>query len=271
MQRLILIFLLMGAVSVMHAQDMITLKNGDEIKAKVTEISSTEIRYKRFDNLDGPVVVIPKADVFAINYENGTRDVIGAISSTPATTPAVGVAMAANAQRTTVSGPHGNDFYTGIYFNPLGFALAGPMLGAEFTLQRHFIIDAHLRFLSLGALSGVLAEGTFDVYNLSGIGIGIGAKYFTGGSRGGFYIGPVLEYYTQDYNDGSGFWDGEGILYGANLGYKFQFNSGFYMRFGGYLGGFTDWGTYSPDYGFSRDSGGGGAFYSMEFGIGFAF
>ena len=68
-----------------HAHDVITLRNGNEIKAKVTEITPSEIKYKRFDNLDGPTVVILKADVFAINYANGTREVINALNSTSAT------------------------------------------------------------------------------------------------------------------------------------------------------------------------------------------
>jgi len=64
-----------------YAQDVITLKSGEEIKAKVEEISSSEIRYKRFENLDGPTIVIAKQDVFFIKYENGTREVINSIES----------------------------------------------------------------------------------------------------------------------------------------------------------------------------------------------
>jgi len=56
----------------LSAHDVIILRNGAEIKAKVTEIALLEIKYKRFENLDGPVVVVPKSDVFAIVYENGT-------------------------------------------------------------------------------------------------------------------------------------------------------------------------------------------------------
>ena len=61
--------------SVLQAQDVITLKNGEDIMAKVVEIGSTEIRYKRFDNLQGPTYAIEKVRVFRITYENGTRDV----------------------------------------------------------------------------------------------------------------------------------------------------------------------------------------------------
>ena len=47
--------------------DLIVLKNGDEIKAKVLEINDAEIKYKRCDNLNGPLIVINKWDVFMIN------------------------------------------------------------------------------------------------------------------------------------------------------------------------------------------------------------
>ena len=56
--------------------DVITLMNGDEITAKVEEIGLDVIKYKRCDNLTGPVIVIKKEDVFMIRYVNGTKDVI---------------------------------------------------------------------------------------------------------------------------------------------------------------------------------------------------
>jgi len=84
MKKLTTLFLFMvGMAVVVNAQDIITLKNGNEIKAKVTEISASEIKYKRFDYLDGPTILIAKREVFAINYENGTREVFNAIT-TPA-------------------------------------------------------------------------------------------------------------------------------------------------------------------------------------------
>ena len=65
-----------------NAQDLITLRNGDQITAKVTEITLTEIKYKRFDNLEGPTITIPRSSVFLINYENGTREVINPLPTT---------------------------------------------------------------------------------------------------------------------------------------------------------------------------------------------
>ncbi len=58
-----------------NAQDKILLRSGDELNAKVTEITETEVKFKKFDNLNGPTHVIYKSDVFSIKYENGTKDV----------------------------------------------------------------------------------------------------------------------------------------------------------------------------------------------------
>ena len=63
-----------------NTYDVILLKDGQEFKAKVTEIMPTEIKYKAFENLDGPTRTLAKSDVFLINYANGTREVFGTAS-----------------------------------------------------------------------------------------------------------------------------------------------------------------------------------------------
>jgi hypothetical protein len=57
--NLVAIFLLIGGAFYVNAQDMIVLKDGNLIEAKVMEISPMEIRYKRFGHLDGPTIVVP--------------------------------------------------------------------------------------------------------------------------------------------------------------------------------------------------------------------
>jgi hypothetical protein len=59
------------------AQDVITKNNGETIEAIVNEISGTEIKYKRFDNPNGPFYYMPKNDVFIIKYQNGIIEKIG--------------------------------------------------------------------------------------------------------------------------------------------------------------------------------------------------
>jgi len=68
-----------GGVFSANALDMIILRDGNVIDAKVVEISPTEIRYRRADNLNGPVIVIPRTDVLSIKFENGTVDIINTV------------------------------------------------------------------------------------------------------------------------------------------------------------------------------------------------
>lgn len=58
-----------------YSQDLITNKTGDIIKAKVIEITTSEIKYKKTENLAGPTYSILKSDVFSINYKNGSKDI----------------------------------------------------------------------------------------------------------------------------------------------------------------------------------------------------
>jgi len=64
-----------------QAQDIITKKNGDDIKAKVIEVNQNEIKYKSFSNPDGPLFVIYKSDVLLIRYENGSKDIFSESNS----------------------------------------------------------------------------------------------------------------------------------------------------------------------------------------------
>ena len=67
-----------------HAQDLIVLRDGNMIEAKVTEISASEIRYKRANHLDGPTIVVSATLVLSIRYSNGKVDIISALPPAPA-------------------------------------------------------------------------------------------------------------------------------------------------------------------------------------------
>ncbi len=56
--------------------DVITFKSGDQVTARVTEITDDKIKYKRCDNLDGPVFVVNKGTVQSIRYSNGVEEAI---------------------------------------------------------------------------------------------------------------------------------------------------------------------------------------------------
>jgi len=64
------LFLLLFAGMAM-AQDVIVKNDQTTILSKVIEISSTEIKYKKWSNQDGPTYSISRLEVVKINYENG--------------------------------------------------------------------------------------------------------------------------------------------------------------------------------------------------------
>ena len=58
------------------AQDIVTLRNGEDLKAKILEVLPNEIKYKRYDNLDGPTFTLQKSEILMITYQNGTREMM---------------------------------------------------------------------------------------------------------------------------------------------------------------------------------------------------
>lgn len=70
MKYLIILFTLISFQ--MHAQDVIMKKDGNKIDAKVIEITSSTIKYRNWDQPDGPVRNIEISQVKEIIYDNGT-------------------------------------------------------------------------------------------------------------------------------------------------------------------------------------------------------
>lgn len=71
MYKLGWIILLVSFTSIVKAQDIISLKSGETLKVKVEESTASRIRYKKFNNLEGPIYVIDKTAISKITYENG--------------------------------------------------------------------------------------------------------------------------------------------------------------------------------------------------------
>ncbi len=72
-----------------YSQDIIVSKDGKTIKARVVEITQSEIKYRRFDNLNGPLISISKDGILIINYENGTKETFGRTEESPTMSKAV--------------------------------------------------------------------------------------------------------------------------------------------------------------------------------------
>ncbi|MEP7265580.1 MAG: hypothetical protein ABI772_13825 [Bacteroidota bacterium] len=57
-------------------QDVITLKDGREVKAKIVEVSEKDkvIKYKKFENQDGPLYTVELSDISKVKYSNGSEE-----------------------------------------------------------------------------------------------------------------------------------------------------------------------------------------------------
>lgn len=74
MKNIITIILFLIYCLNLRAQDIIVLKNTEEIKTKVIEIDTDKVKYKLWENLEGPIYNILKSDIFMIKYENGKKE-----------------------------------------------------------------------------------------------------------------------------------------------------------------------------------------------------
>lgn len=70
------LFLLTALLSTVRAQEKIILNDGREVAAKVLEVGSSEIRYKRSDLPEGPDYRLYRRDVLFIKYPNGVVDTL---------------------------------------------------------------------------------------------------------------------------------------------------------------------------------------------------
>ena len=69
--RLFATLFLLSIAGKASAQDVIVKKDQSTVMSKVLEITSMEIKYKKWNNQDGPTYSISKSEVLSINYENG--------------------------------------------------------------------------------------------------------------------------------------------------------------------------------------------------------
>ncbi len=75
MKNLLLIILFASSSNFIKAQDTLTMRSGENIIVKIIEVGSSEVKYKKIDNLNGPSFSILKSEVSMIQYENGSKDV----------------------------------------------------------------------------------------------------------------------------------------------------------------------------------------------------
>lgn len=81
MKKMILFMMLLASTLTASAQDVIVKKDGSTILSKVIEIGTAEIKYKKWNNQNGPNYTISKSEVQAINYENGEKEAFSEVET----------------------------------------------------------------------------------------------------------------------------------------------------------------------------------------------
>ena len=71
----LLLFILLFSIMCINAQDIIYKLNGEKVKAKILEIGTSEVEYKKMSNLEGPVYIINTGDIKEIVFENGEKEI----------------------------------------------------------------------------------------------------------------------------------------------------------------------------------------------------
>ena len=94
LSKVIAIAICLASSVTMSAQDIIVMKNGNEIQAVVQEVGVEVVKYKKYDSPNSPIYIKIKSEIFMIKYENGSKDVFSE-EATPAT--------AVKQKRTTVN------------------------------------------------------------------------------------------------------------------------------------------------------------------------
>ncbi len=74
MKYIFLFILFICSSNSIQAQDTLLIRSSENIIVKVIEVGTTEVKYKKQDNLNGPMFSILKSDLLMIKYENGTTD-----------------------------------------------------------------------------------------------------------------------------------------------------------------------------------------------------
>ena len=81
MKNVLIFVVLLASTLSASAQDVIVKKDGSTILSKVIEIGTTEVKYKKWNNQNGPNYTISKSEVQAINYENGEKETFSEVET----------------------------------------------------------------------------------------------------------------------------------------------------------------------------------------------
>jgi hypothetical protein len=218
------------------AQDFIVLRNGTDIKSKVTELTPTEVKYKAFDNLNGPTITIEKATVFMLRYENGKTEVINVLTTDKPTEKPTEKITEKTAEKTVQKPTE----------KPTSVAPTPPSVKTPKNTQNAYAKDSTAGFTGAISVGSAFAIGSYAATNLDDNERAGGAKTgFSVGSQLGYRINKdmriflegqlVVNPYEIKIQDARniytmrGDWSHFALMVGSDCEWKLSNNMGFYL------------------------------------------
>ncbi|MDR0682469.1 MAG: porin family protein [Dysgonamonadaceae bacterium] len=203
---MLVLALFTGTVSLVKAQDIIILTNGNEIKAKVLEIGTTEVKYKKYGNESGPNYYMGKSKIARIRYETGDEDVFSE-SDIQTETPVAPVRQTTTQRQETSQPVVTQRQETPVSRQPVVVAdypgikhkkgYLGFLIGGGTVLEDYSNIDKGVHY-SINA--GYLFNNNVGVHiSLFGSAYSLSNKSNTSYGLRGTFVGPLFSFPTQDY------------------------------------------------------------------------
>lgn len=134
------------------AQDIIVFRDTNEVAAKVTAIAQDNVSYKRWDNLDGPVYTVNKADVFYIKYQNGLKDIFENTTTTNQSNNIIKVkTIGSSSQKYSFNGVKLQSYIYagGVFFKQAGGPTFDANIGARLYDYAYIGIEAGFHYIFL--------------------------------------------------------------------------------------------------------------------------
>jgi hypothetical protein len=200
MKKQIISFLSLLPVLV-SAQDVLYKTDNTKQEVKITEITSTTIKYKAYDNPDGPFYTLSKTNVALIIYQNGQHETF--ISETNNNAPVI-----SNKEKRFLQVTENKNV---VFLNAIEFLNSG--IGVSYLHE--FCdgkFDLHIPFATSFSSPGM--DNALSVFgglggcklNKTNYDLGLGLYYNTGGKRAvTHFIGPLVrnaQYSASYYNYG---------------------------------------------------------------------
>lgn len=80
MRRLVSVVLFLLCLMFVYGQDIIVTKDAQKIEAKILEVSKNSIKYKEYNDLDGPVFILETSYINTILYSSGRVSLYGDVN-----------------------------------------------------------------------------------------------------------------------------------------------------------------------------------------------